>query len=288
MNKTDTFNEHRGLLFGIAYRMLGSVHDAEDAVQETFIRWDGTDIDHVRDSRNFLVSITTRLSIDVLKSARKTREVYVGDWLPEPLADSKTSESAELAESLSTAFMLMLERLSATERAAFLLRSVFEYSYAEIATMVGKSEANCRQIVRRAKERVRQPERTFEQRDSSHDELVAAFTQAVMGGSVGDLIALLAEDASLVPDHGGKAASARRAIHGASKVARFLVGVNQKFPPIEPDLRLTTINGGVGLVVFDGGIPVTAMALAIAEGKIGTIYVTRNPDKLGHLSRIEV
>lgn len=285
MDKTTTFNEQRQALFGIAYRMLGSVHDAEDVLQDAYIRWEKTDADTVRSPRAFLSSVVTRLGIDVLRSARKNREVYVGEWLPEPLVSGGDGPdaSAELAESLQTAFLLMLERLSPNERAAFLLREVFEYPYPEIAGILKKSEDNCRQIVRRAKQHVRSPKRRFDATESDHDRLVHSFVSAVGSGDLDTLVSVLADDAEMHTDHGGKAIANRRTLRSAIHIAKFFVGIRKRFLKEDTTVRMTTINGGPGAIIYEGGAPTTAISFDIAHGEIRTVYATRNPEKLSHL-----
>ena len=280
-----TFNSRRKLLFGIAYRMLGSVHDAEDIVQEAYIRWERVDHATVENPQAFLCTMVTRMSIDLLRSARKQRETYVGEWLPEPLATEEVSapENIALAESLSTAFLLMLERLNPVERAAFLLREVFDYDYPEVAGVIGKSEDNCRQIVRRAKERVQAPALRFEAREDARDALLNSFMSAVRDGELKVLVTLLAGDAALYSDHGGKASAARRTIRGADKIARFFIGVDTRFRPAHFSYRAIWLNGAPGIIVYSGARAETAFSVEIEDGKIRAFYVTRNPDKLAHL-----
>lgn len=285
MDHLETFNSRRKLLFGIAYRMLGSVHDAEDIVQEAYIRWERVDYATVDNPQAFLCTMVTRMSIDLLRSARKQRETYVGEWLPEPLATEEVSapENIALAESLSTAFLLMLERLNPVERAAFLLREVFDYDYPEVAGVIGKSEDNCRQIVRRAKERVQAPALRFEAHEDARDALLNSFMSAVRDGEVKVLVSLLAGDAALYSDHGGKASAARRTIRGADKIARFFIGVDTRFRPAHFSYRFTWLNGAPGVIVYSGERAETAFSVAIEDGRITAFYVTRNPDKLKRL-----
>lgn len=285
LDHLETFNACRKLLFGIAYRMLGSVHDAEDIVQDAYIRWERVDHTTVENPQAFLCTMVTRMSIDLLRSARKQRETYVGAWLPEPLATEGVPalDNVALAESLSTAFLLMLERLNPVERAAFLLREVFDYEYPEVAGIIGKSEDNCRQIVRRAKERVQAPALRFEAREDARDTLLSSFMSAVRDGEVHVLVNLLAGDAALYSDHGGKATAARRTIHGADKIARFFIGVDTRFRPADFSYRFTWLNGAPGVIVYSGARAETAFSVEIEDGKIRAFYVTRNPDKLAHL-----
>lgn len=282
MNAVATFSEHRPLLFGIAYRMLGSVQDAEDVVQEAYLRWEKADQGAVESPKAWLGTVVTRLSIDQLRSARKQREVYIGEWLPEPLVtdDATPGAAAELADSLSTAFLVILESLSPMERAAFLLKDVFDYNFKEIAEIVGKAPANCRQIVKRAREHVTQRHARFDVDPAEQERLVLQFIDATTRGDIDTLVGALAENAALHTDHGGKALAARRVIHGASKVARFFVGVNQRFPMENPEIRVCTINGRPGVIMYAGGQPVTAITFDVEVGRIASIYVVRNPDKL--------
>lgn len=284
MTALETFTAHRERLFGIAYRMLGSVHDAEDLLQEAYIRWERAGGDTVENPRAFLCTMVTRMSIDALRSARRQRETYVGDWLPEPLsAEALPSETAALADSLSTAFLLLLERLSPSERAALLLRDVFGHAYPELAEVLGKNEANCRQLVRRARARARVPRGRFTPDPAEHARLLASFMTATRGGGPDVLMAFLAESATLRSDHGGKAAAARRTLHGARNIAKFFAGIMRRFVPEDFSTRITTINGAAGVIAYAGREPITAFTFDIEGGTITAIYVIRNPDKLRHL-----
>lgn len=285
MNPLDSFNQSRKLLFGIAYRMLGSVHDAEDIVQEAWVRWQRAETDAIANPQAFLCTMVTRMSIDLLRSARKQRVTYVGEWLPEPIAleSPATAGRAELADSLSVAFLVMLERLNPVERAAFLLREIFDYDYPEVAGILGKSEDNCRQIVRRAKQRVQTPEPRFDAREDTRDALLDSFMAAVRGGDLPGLVGMLAGDAAIYSDHGGKASAARRTIHGAEKVAKFFIGVDTRFRPRDFACRFTWLNGAPGVIIYSGDRPETAFSLHLESDVITAIYVTRNPDKLAHL-----
>ncbi len=287
MNAVATFSERRALLFGIAYRMLGSVQDAEDVVQEAYMRWEKADQSAVESPKAWLSTVVTRLSIDQLRSARKQREVYVGEWLPEPLVtDAATpGAAAELADSLSTAFLVLLESLSPAERAAFLLKDVFDYDYKEIAEIVGKAPANCRQIVKRAREHVTQKRQRFDVDPVEQERMVLQFIDATTRGDIEALVGALAEDVTLHTDHGGKAIAARRVIRGASKVARFFIGVNRRFPLENPAIQVCTINGRPGVILYAGGQPVTAITFDVDGGHITNIYAVRNPDKLRSLPK---
>ena len=285
----DAFTSHRELLFGIAYRMLGSVAEADDMVQETWLRWQRQDAAEVGAPKAWLVATITRLCIDQLRSARRKREEYYGVWLPEPLVESPArspADSAALADSLTMAFMLMLETLSSVERAVFLLREVFDYDYAEIAGIVGKSEANCRQIVRRAKASLPRPENppSATTPPSEHAQrVVQQFLAATATGEVGDLLALLADDATLYSDGGGRVVAAGRPIHTADHVSRFFVGIRDRQPP-NAEIRLVRINGRVGALMSAGGAIFNALSFDLEGDRIRTIYIVRNPEKLRHLA----
>jgi RNA polymerase sigma-70 factor, ECF subfamily len=277
------FDRHRPLLFSIAYRMLGSVMEAEDAVQEAYLRWGRASRGEVRSEKAYLSAVVTRLCIDRLRSARARREEYVGPWLPEPLPDERAPDVAEavaLEDSLSMAFLVLLESLTPVERAVFLLREVFGYEYAEIAEIVGKGEANCRQISRRAKASVAARRPRFERSAEQGERLMRGFVEACAAGDMDGLLALLAEDVTLWSDGGGKTRAARNPIHGASDVARFLLGTLRKAPP-GLVVRPTRINGSPGLVgYFDDGRPHNVAIFEVAGGRIVAIRIVVNPDKL--------
>ena len=278
------FTDTRPLLFSIAYRMLGSVADAEDIVQDAYVRWQQTSETDVREPRAYLTTIVTRLAINQLRSARVQRETYVGPWLPEPLMTEHapdSSASVELAESLSMAFMVMLERLSPVERAVLLLHDVFDFDYAEIARIVDKSEANCRQLLARAKKHVGSTDVRFDADRAQADRLLRRFTEAARAGDMAGMLAVLAEDITLWADTGGKArGAALLPIHGADAVARFITGGIKRFVPAERTMRPSQINGQPGLVVYVSGQPLAAMIFHVRDGRIGTIYAVGNTEKL--------
>jgi RNA polymerase sigma-70 factor (ECF subfamily) len=279
------FEALRPLLFSIAYRMLGSASEAEDVVQDAWLRARQDEQADVRSARAYLTTIVTRLCIDHLRSAERTRMEYPGPWLPEPLAEPN-QESAELASSLTTAFLVLLEQLSPTERAVFLLREVFELDYDEIAKSVGKSEANARQILKRARARLHDERPRFSASRRESEEIVRRFRHATVTGDMDAMLAVLHPDATLVADGGGKAAAAMRPLLGADRVARFVLGYAGKLHYAESDFELLTINGAPGLLLRHpiGGIG--AHSFDIADGRIRAIYVVRNPDKLrGFLER---
>ena len=284
-----TFEPHRRRLLGLAYRMLGSMAEAEDAVQEAYVRWHETDRARVAEPRAFLMTTTTRICLDVLKSARARREEYVGPWLPDPVTDTAAlapDTQTEMAEDLSVALLLALDRLSPLERAAFLLHDVFDYSFTEIANALGRNEAACRQLASRARTRVREARPTGARapRRDTHAELLSAFITASRSGDVAALTRLLARDARIVTDGGGKVAAALNVIDGADRVAAFLSGVIRKGWTDDMIVRFGTINGLPGLLVTGRNGLVQTNAFEIEGDVIKAIYVVRNPDKLKHIS----
>jgi len=279
------FEEHRGLLLSIAYRMLGSRVEAEDMLQETFLRWQQASDAEIREPRAFLVTVITRLCINELQSARVKREQYFGQWLPEPLVTRATDpmKIPGLDGSLSMAFLLLLERLTPTERAVFLLREVFEYGYSEIAAVLGHSEANCRQILARAKQHVTQDRPRFEASPQRREKLLRQFLQTTAQGDMQGLIALLTEDVVLYTDGGGKATAVPNPIYGAERVSRFFFGGREKLMPANVVRRFTEINGQPGVIVYHQGQVFGVLTMDVFEGRIRTIYIVRNPDKLAGL-----
>jgi RNA polymerase sigma-70 factor (ECF subfamily) len=269
------------MLFAIAYRMLGSVMDAEDLVQDAYLRWQEAPETDVRSPRAYLTTIVTRLAINHLRAARTKRESYVGPWLPEPLVTEDTPDTVELAESLSMAFLVLLERLSPIERAVFLLHEVFDFEYAEIARMVDKTEANCRQLLARAKKRLGAPRSRFEADPEQAQRLTERFTEASVAGDIDGLLAVLAEDITLWADGGGKApGAASKPVRGATPVARFVLGIMRRIVPAGTTLRPAEINGQPGFIAYVSGRPLSALILDIRDGRIHTIYAIGNPDKL--------
>ena len=273
------FEAHRPLLFSIAYRMLGSATEAEDVVQDAWLRARQDEHAEVRSPRAYLATIVTRLCIDHLRSAERTRMVYPGPWLPEPLAEPN-QESALLASSLSTAFLVLLEKLTPAERAVFLLREVFELDFDDIAKTVDKSAANTRQILTRARGRLQEARRRFTVSRRESEEVVRRFRHAVGTGSVEELMAVLHADATLVADGGGKAAAATRPVLGADRIAKFMLGYAGKAQWSESDFQLVAINGAPGLLIRHPLSGDGTYSFDIEEGRIRTVYVMRNPDKL--------
>jgi RNA polymerase sigma-70 factor, ECF subfamily len=285
MNRVETFSEQRSLLFSIAYRMLGSVMDAEDMVQETFLRWQDAPVDEVRAPKAYLSTVITRLCIDQLRSAKAKREQYIGPWLPEPLITEDTSDIDEhlaLADSLSMAFLVLLERLSPIERATFLLREVFDYPYPEIAQIVDKSEANCRQMVHRAREHISTGESRFEPTPEQLQEISARFLAATANGDMDGLIELLAEDVTVWSDGGGKVPAALNPIYGPEKVARFFIKLAGKMPS-NTAMRIVRVNGQPGFILWIGGHLDFVAEVSFRKGLIDALRIVRNPDKLRHV-----
>lgn len=284
-----SFEPNRRRLLGLAYRMLGSMADAEDAVQEAYLRWHGADREKVADAKSYLMTTVTRICLDVLGSARARHEEYVGPWLPEPVVDTAAlapDSGTELAEDLSIALLLTLDRLTPLERAAFLLHEVFDFSFGEVAAALERSEAACRQLATRARNHVRtvQPRGTGAgQIAGRHAQLLAAFVAAAQSGDLDGLVGLLAEDVRVVTDGGGKVAAALNVIEGADRAARFLIGATRKGWREDYRLRLATINGLPGLIVEGEKGVVQTSAFEVEGGRIRALYVVRNPDKLGHL-----
>jgi len=274
-----TFEAHRPLLFSIAYRMLGSASEAEDVLQDAWVRARQDEDADVRSPRAYLTTIVTRLCIDHLRSAERTRMEYPGPWLPEPLA-APNQESADLASSLTTAFLVLLERLAPTERAVFLLREVFELDFGEIAKSVGKSEANTRQILTRARGRLSEarPRFTVSRRES--EEIVRRFRDACVTGNREALMTLLHPGAEFIADGGGKAVAATRPVLGADRIAEFVIDIIGKARWLESDPQMVTINAAPGLLLRHPIIGNGTYSFDIADGRIRAIYVVRNPDKL--------
>jgi RNA polymerase sigma-70 factor (ECF subfamily) len=286
---TDVFEEHRPVLMGVAYRMLGRVADAEDVVQDAWLRWSGADRSAVREPRGYLVRVTTRLAIDRLRQIRARGESYIGPWLPEPLvtdfADTvpDAAERAVLADSVSLAVLVVLESLSPLERAVFVLREAFGHPYGEIAAVLDRDEAAVRQLAARARKHVEERRPRYEVDPVQRRDLTERFLTAAAGGDLKGLMSLLAPDVRLVGDSGGKAKAPLRTLQSADKVGRFLVGVASKGIP-DVSARLLEINGGPALLILSGGKPDSVFQLDVADGRIRTVYIVRNPDKLGSLA----
>ncbi len=294
---TSEFTEYRPLMFSIAYRMTGSVSDAEDIVQEAFLRLtqvlrDGAVISA---PKAYLATATTRLAISHLRSARVRRESYVGAWLPEPLmagSEPDPAERAELADSLSMAFLVLLESLSPTERAVFLLHEVFGYDYREIAGITGKAEPNCRQILARARHHIDEGRAglkgpRFDASREQRDEVARRFFAAAAGGDLAGLLETLAPDVVMIGDGGGKAWAASKPFHGAERVARFLLGLQRRGSKLGARGEPALVNGQPGLVSYDADDRVVSViTLDIADGAVQAIRSVVNPDKLQHLGPV--
>ncbi|MGY5008714.1 RNA polymerase sigma-70 factor [Streptomyces sp. 900105755] len=287
--RTEEFQELRPLLFSIAYRLLGSVVEAEDAVQEAWLRFAGSPAE-IRSPKAFLSAAVTRISIDVLRSARVRREEYVGPWFPEPLLADPYEDpvrSAELADSVSMAALLLLERLSPLERAVFVLREVFDFGFPEVASAVGRSESACRQLAVRARRHMAEGRPRFEADRREREELAARFFEALHEGDVAALQDLLAADVSLVGDGGGKAPQLARAVLGAQNVARLLAAVFPALARIEVTAERHEVNGQPGAILHDRhGKVLQTFSLDILDGRIQTIRLVLNPDKLAHMGPV--
>ncbi|MDB9524826.1 RNA polymerase sigma-70 factor [Oscillatoria sp. CS-180] len=283
--QVEEFNQYRSLLFAIAYRMLGSIVDAEDMVQETFLRWQQTSKQTVKSTKAYLTTIVTRLCIDQLRSARVQREQYVGPWLPEPIVADPASDpyaTAELADSLTIAFLVLLERLSPLERAVFLLREAFGYDYNEISEMVEKTAANCRQIARRARQHLADQQPRFQASLQEQEQLTRKFMQACQQGDLQGLLDLLAKDITLWSDGGGQVVACLKPLHGAAKVAGFLRAIwrrGQKLG-LGYEVALAQVNGQPGIIYTLDGTVASVVALEITDNRIQSLYFMRNPNKL--------
>jgi len=285
VNKPDspvtTFEALRGRLFGLAYRMLGSRADAEDVVQETYVRWHQTAHGSIESPEGWLVTTTTRLAIDRLRRLKTEREAYVGPWLPEPIVThAPPDHDLDLAADLSIAFLTLLERLAPEERAAFLLHDVFDVGYREIAAVIERSEATCRQVVHRARERVRGDRKRFDVTESVKVNLLQKFMAATEARDEQALLALFAPDATWTADGGGKAGAAPLPIIGADRIARLVLGLREKFWAVDRTLEVATVNGEPGLCIRDGNRLTATMSIATDGERILAVYAVVNPDKL--------
>ncbi|MFN7921526.1 MAG: RNA polymerase sigma-70 factor [Bryobacteraceae bacterium] len=278
MDRQQAFEQERSKLFGIAYRMLGSPADAEDMVQECWLRWQAADAAGVRTPGAFLATVVTRLCLDHLRSAEVARKEYIGPWLPEPIATP--ADAGEIADSLSYAFLVMLQSLSPAERAVFLMREVFDYDYSEIAAALGTSEANCRKMLERAKMHAAAKRPRFTVSRDQHAALLGDFGRACASGDLDGLMLVLASNAALYSDGGGKAKAALNPIHGADRVARFMLGIMPKAPQgMVVDLAM--LNGRPAFVSrVDGRVHSMLLIEPDDEGRIATVYIVANPDKL--------
>ncbi len=287
------FEAHRSVLTGVAYRILGTASDAEDVVQEAWPRWSGADRSRVQDPRAYLVTIVSRLAIDRLRSARSRRESYVGEWLPEPVSDLPDgADRVELADTVEFALLVVLETLSPLERAVFVLREAFQMPYAEIGEVIGRSEAATRQLARRARDHVRERRPRFEADRAARRRITERFLQACLEGDMEGLTGLLAEDATLVGDGGGKARAPLRVLLGRAKVGRFLLALPNNFErflasvglgPEEIRMEITEVNGVPAVIGVAADRVITAVVLDVDGGRVQHVYLMANPDKMSHL-----
>jgi RNA polymerase sigma-70 factor (ECF subfamily) len=287
--ETSEFAKTRNRLFSIAYRMLGSTADAEDMIQETYLRWHQAKKDEIRSPEAWLVSVLTRLCIDRLRSATLERETYTGPWLPEPLfAETPASpeENLELAADLSMAFMVLLERLAPVERAAFLLHDVFDFEYPEVSRILEKSEAACRQVVHRARERVRRDRPRFHPSRDELFSLIERFNSAVSAGDEETVLSMFAEDATLTSDGGSKVNAARKVVLGRQRIARLFVVLDRKLSG-RMTRSIVNINGEPGLITYLDGKPLSATSFEMDGERIAALYHVLNPDKLKGICEAE-
>ncbi|MFJ8082638.1 RNA polymerase sigma-70 factor [Streptomyces sp. NPDC096205] len=286
---TDVFEQHRPVLMGVAYRMLGRVTDAEDVVQDAWLRWSAADRDEVRDTRAYLVRITTRVALDRLRRIRARNEAYVGCWLPEPYAAEHaglvpdSAEGALLAESASLAVLVLLESLSPLERAVFVLREAFGYPYGEIAAILDRAEPAVRQLAARARRHVDERRPRYDVDPGRRRELTERLLAAAREGDLDGLVQLLAPDARLVGDGGGKSRAPLRVLETADRIGRFLVGAARKSPPGR-SVRLVELNGAPAALYLCDGTPDAVLQVDVVDGRVQTVHLIRNPDKLRSLT----
>ena len=284
-DRAELFEDARPRLYGIAYRMLGAIDDAEDLVQETYLRWQQADPDEIRSPTAWLRTVVTRLAIDRARRKRKEREAYVGRWLPEPMltgAWKRADARTEMESELSMAFLAMLERLAPEERATLLLRDVFGHSYGEIADAVEKSEVACRQMVHRARKRVRRDDARFAVPPEATEQLLTRFLTALEADDEDGVLALLSEDVAYTSDGGGRVPAARRIVRGAPGVARLLVGLARKFWKHGVTHRVASLNGEPGILSWRAGRLYSTTSVLTDGARIHAVYRVVNPDKLRH------
>lgn len=283
--KAEIFEAHRSSLFRLAYGMLGRVAPAEDAVQEAFLRWQKQDIQKINSHQAYLATIVNRICLDEIKSARNRREQYIGPDLPEPILMDHDSdipdEEMELAESLSMAMLVVLDQLTPVQRAVFILREIFDYDYDTIADIVQKSESHCRKIAQRARDQIQNHQPRFQKNHAEQQQLVGAFLEAVEDGDLSEIESMLAEEAILYSDGGGKVTAARKPVAGAAKIAKFLVGIQKQVPAeTEWSIERKQVNGEPGMIVRMDGELYNVWSFHVEEGRIQSIYTVLNPDKL--------
>lgn len=287
---TDDFEQFRSLLHGIAYRMLGSTVEAEDIVQETYLKYASeSDKATIRNLRSWLVTVCSRLSLDRLKSAQRQRETYVGPWLPEPLLQTHESPADQLSvdDTISTALLYTLERLTPSERAAFLLHDIFGYSFDEISEILEKSSQACRKLASRARTHAKENKPKFETTPQAHQRLINSFFTAIKEGDLDSLKNILSEDVTLVSDGGGKAFAARKVLQGIPIIGKLYMNLAKQAAQSNTyyDYVATWYNGSPGLVLYENGTPVTAINVYVSENRIQHFFVHRNPDKLAAFAR---
>jgi RNA polymerase sigma-70 factor (ECF subfamily) len=282
----ETFEEHRPTLFGIAYRMLSSVADAEDIVQDAWLKWSAVDVDRIAQPRAYLARTVTNLSLNKLQSAASQRESYVGPWLPEPLVTAPdASGEVEQAETVSLAMLVVLETLSPLERAVFLLKEVFGFSYGEIGDMLDRSEAAVRQVGSRARSHVQARRPRYDAPAETRRKATEEFLAACLGGDINRMMELLAPEVTVWSDGGGKIRAALRPIHGPDKVVRWTVGILSRYVPEELALHPVDVNGKFGILFTSAGVPDDVLSVDLDEnGLIVAVRLIRNPDKLRHVT----
>ena len=288
--QVESFEQYRYLLFSIAYRMVGSAMDAEDLVQEAYLRWQRASAGEIDNPKSFLTTVVTRLAIDHYRSARVQREQYVGSWLPEPILTdvnervTHDGDPVALADTVSMAFLVLLETLSPAQRAVFLLRDVFDFPYSEIAAIVDQSEANCRQMASRARAHIRARRPRFEVAHDEHEALTKRFLQSCATGHLDALMAMLAPEVTSWADAGGVVSAIRRPMLGAGRVARLFIQLwRQATPSIH--WRYLQVNNQPGFAIYDGDTIITVVALDVVDGLIAGIRAVLNPTKLRHVNR---
>ncbi len=268
------------MLFALAYRILGTRADAEDVVQDAYLRWQSARDEEVRSPRSFLTTVVSRLSLDALKAAHRKRETYIGPWLPEPLVEPLGTQHLEMAESLSVAFLHLLESLSPAERVAFLMREIFDADYTEVAATLDTSEANSRQLVTRARKHLSEHRPRFRVDRDRQQQVLNQFLSACAAGDPSNLAAMLSEDAAVYSDGGGRVPSALNPIHGSDRVARFLTGIAAK-SGAGLRVEFVDVNGEIGALLHDGKRPFSVVTLELEDdGRIRTVFLVNNPEKL--------
>jgi len=280
---TRIFEEHRRLLEGLAYRMLGTLADAKDVVQETYLRWSSISTETIQNPKAWLTTVCSRIALDTMKSARAQRETYYGTWLPEPYIDEDVTDPGEYAaidDSVSVALMVILEKLSPAERATFILHEVFAHSFGEISEILGKTEPSCRKLASRARGRIQSEHSRFQASKAEHDRLLKAFVEAATSGNFANLNSILLNGVELYSDGGGKAQAVKDILVGSEKVTRFFAGVWRNCSERLIEFAPHYYNGTPGLLIYQEGALVTAISISIEDGAISRIYAIRNPDKL--------